>query len=138
MYRRIRIASLMSNFGQLILEVCAAWEMTRKVSFPGLVALVRTAMMLPLMLVALPTGALADMFDRRKIAMTGFVLAFTIVTKLSVMSYLGLTTPWLLLAFCALIGFRGSAIWYGMAGVHRPAFVARTNAQSDCARFGQL
>ncbi|MDT0509920.1 MFS transporter [Novosphingobium sp. MMS21-SN21R] len=123
MYRRIWIASLMSNFGQLILGVGAAWEMTRMASSPGLVALVQTALMLPMMLVALPAGALADMFDRRKIAMTGLAVAITFATALTVLSYLGLTTPWVLLAFCALIG-SGVALygpaWQASIGEHVP------------------
>jgi MFS family permease len=104
LYRRIWTASLLSNFGQLILGVGAAWEMTRMATSPGMVALVQTAMMLPLMLVALPAGALADMFDRRKIAMAGLLLASFFASVLALLSYLGLTTPWILLAFCTLIG----------------------------------
>ena len=53
--------------------------MTRLSSSPSMVALVQTAMMLPLMLVALPAGAVADMFDRRKIALAG--LGFSIVAS---------------------------------------------------------
>ena len=66
-FRRIWAASLLSNFGQLILGVGAGWEMTQQTGDAGMVALVQTAMMLPLMLVAVPAGALADMFDKRKI-----------------------------------------------------------------------
>jgi MFS family permease len=104
MYRRIWTASLLSNFGQLILGVGAAWEMTRMGTSPSMIALVQTALMLPLMLVALPAGALADMFDRRKIAMAGLSLACFFASVLALLSYLGLTTPWVLLAFCTLIG----------------------------------
>jgi MFS family permease len=104
MYRRIWTASLISNFGQLILGVGAAWEMTRMGTSPSMIALVQTALMLPLMLVALPAGALADMFDRRKIAMTGLSVAIFFASVLALLSYLGLITPWMLLAFCALIG----------------------------------
>ena len=70
-YRRIWSASVISNFGQLILGVGAAWEMTRLTSSADMVALVQTALMLPLMLVSVPAGAIADMFDRRKIALVG-------------------------------------------------------------------
>jgi len=103
-FRRIWTSSLFSNFGQLILGVGAAWEMTRLSDSPQMVALVQTAMMLPLMLVALPAGAVADMFDRRRIALWG--LGFSIVSSaaLTVVAFAGLTTPWLLLAFCVLIG----------------------------------
>lgn len=103
-FRTIWIASLFSNFGQLILGVGAAWEMTRLSSSPSMVALVQTAMMIPLMLVALPAGAVADMFDRRKIALTGLGFAMLSSAALSLMSFLDLTTPWILLLFCMLIG----------------------------------
>jgi len=103
-FRRIWTASLLSNFGQLILGVGAAWEMTRLSDSPSMIALVQTAMMVPLMLVALPAGAVADMFDRRKIAMIG--LGFSIVSSavLATIAFMDLTTPWLLLLFCVLIG----------------------------------
>ena len=97
-------ASLLSNLGQLIQGVGAAWEMTRLSSSPGMVALVQTALMLPLMLVAVPAGAIADMFDRRKVAMLGLTFATLCAATLTVLSGLGLVTPWLLLAFCFLIG----------------------------------
>ncbi len=120
-YRRIWIASLFSNFGQLILGVGAAWEMTRLASSPAMVALVQTALMLPMMLIALPAGALADMFDRRKIAMFGLSLATVFAAALTTLSYLGLTTPWLLLVFCALIGTGGALYgpaWQASIGEH--------------------
>ncbi|MDE2596809.1 MAG: MFS transporter [Sphingomonadales bacterium] len=103
-FRRIWISSLFSNFGQLILGVGAAWEMTRLSSSPSMVALVQTAMMVPLMLVALPAGALADMFDRRKIALTGLGFSMLSSAALTTLAFFGLTTPWLLLGFCMLIG----------------------------------
>ena len=109
-FRRIWGASFLSNFGQLILGVGVAWEMTRLTSSPAMVALVQTALMLPLMLVALPAGAIADTFDRRKIAMLGLVIAAFFGSVLSVLAFFELTFPWLLLAFCSLIG-TGVAIY---------------------------
>lgn len=102
-FRRIWSASLLSNFGQLVLGVAAAWEMTRLAS-SAMVALVQTAMMLPLMLVAVPAGAIADMFDRRKIAMIGLGFSTVCGLTLTALSTAGLATPWVLLAFCSLIG----------------------------------
>ncbi len=101
---RIWAASILSNFGQLILGVGVAWEMTRLTSVPGMVALVQTAMMLPLMLVALPAGAFADTFDRKKVAMLGLCISAFFGSVLSVLAFLELTSPWLLLCFCSLIG----------------------------------
>ncbi len=109
-FRRIWAASFISNFGQLILGVGVAWEMTRLTSSPGMVALVQTAMMLPLMLVALPAGAIADTFDRRKVAMSGLCIAAFFGCTLSLLAFLELNSPWMLLAFCSLIG-TGVAIY---------------------------
>lgn len=103
-FRRIWTASLLSNFGQLILGVGAAWEMTRLSNSPSMVALVQSAMMLPMFLVAVPAGAIADMFDRRKIALTGLGFASASGAVLTVVSFLGLLSPWILLGFCVLIG----------------------------------
>ncbi len=103
-FRMIWVASLLSNFGQLIQGVGAAWEMTRLTSSATMVALVQTAMMLPLMLVAVPAGAIADMFDRRKVALIGLCFAMLCAATLAVLGWLGLATPWVLLAFCSLIG----------------------------------
>ncbi|MDB5968708.1 MAG: transporter [Hydrocarboniphaga sp.] len=103
-FRNIWSASLLSNFGQLVLGVGAAWEMTRLTPSPGMVALVQSALMLPMMLVAVPAGAIADMFDRRRTAMTGLGFASLAAAVLATVAMLGLTTPWILLIFCSLIG----------------------------------
>jgi len=103
-FRRVWLASLLSNFGQLILGVGAAWEMTRLSPSPAMVALVQSALMLPLMLVAVPAGAIADMVDRRLVALAGLGFAICASALLTALSVLGLTTPWLLLGFASLIG----------------------------------
>lgn len=104
-FRRIWTASLFSNFGQLILGVGAAWEMTRLTNGnPGMVSLVQSALMFPLMLVAVPAGALADMFDRRKIALIGLGFSAASGALLAVLASQDLVTPWVLLGFCVLIG----------------------------------
>ncbi len=119
-FRNIWTASLLSNFGQLVLGVAAAWEMTRLAS-PAMVALVQTALMLPLMLVAVPAGAIADMFDRRKIAMTGLAFSSAAALTLTLLSTAGLAGPWVLLAFCSLIG--------GGVALYSPAWQASISEQ---------
>src|SRR3546814_3186127 len=78
--------------------------MTRLTPSGSMVALVQSALMLPLMLVAVPAGAIADMFDRRKVAMTGLGFASAAGIGLTAIAVLALTTPWTLLLFCSLIG----------------------------------
>ncbi|HEX7821096.1 MAG TPA: MFS transporter [Sphingobium sp.] len=103
-FRNIWIASLFSNLAQLILGVGAAWEMTHLTTSAGMVAAVQTALMLPMMLFAVPAGAIADMFDRRKIAMSGLAFSIAGAALLTVLAYLGYTSPWMLLLFCVIIG----------------------------------
>ena len=103
-FRSIWLTSVLSNFGQLIMGVGAAWEMTRLTTSPGMVALVQSALMLPLMLISVPAGAIADTFDKRKIALAGLCVATICAAALTTISLLNWTTPWLLLAFTSLIG----------------------------------
>ena len=67
MFRALWIASLTSNVGTWMQSVAAVWLMTSLSSSPVMVALVQTAASLPLVFLALPAGALADMVDRRKL-----------------------------------------------------------------------
>jgi MFS family permease len=74
-FRRIWLASLVSNLGILIQGVGAAWAMTQMTTSADKVALVQTALMLPIMLIAMPAGAIADMHDRRVVAMVSLGIA---------------------------------------------------------------
>jgi MFS family permease len=103
-FRRIWLASLLSNLGLLIQAVGAAWAMTQMTSSADKVALVQTALMLPVMLISMPAGAIADMYDRRIVALVSLGIALTGATALSVLAWLGLITPPILLAFCFIVG----------------------------------
>ena len=84
-FRRIWLASLLSNLGLLIQGVGAAWAMTQMASSADKVALVQTALMLPVMLISMPAGAIADMHDRRVVAMVALMISFTGATSLTVL-----------------------------------------------------
>src|SRR4030088_3363732 len=103
-FRRIWLASLLSNLGLLIQGVGAAWAMTQMTSSADKVALVQTAFMLPIMLISMPAGAIADMYDRRIVALVSLSIALVGATALSVLAWLGLVTPQILLAFCFIVG----------------------------------
>jgi MFS family permease len=103
-FRRIWLASLLSNLGLLIQGVGAAWAMTQMTSSADKVALVQTALMLPIMLISMPAGAIADMYDRRIVALVSLSIALCGATALSVLAWLGLVTPQILLAFCFIVG----------------------------------
>jgi MFS family permease len=103
-FRRIWLASLVSNLGILIQGVGAAWAMTQMTSSADKVALVQTALMLPIMLIAMPAGAIADMHDRRIVALVSLAIALVGATVLTVLAWFNLVTPNILLALCFVVG----------------------------------
>ncbi len=109
-FRRIWLASLLSNLGLLIQGVGAAWAMTQMTSSADKVALVQTALMLPIMLISMPAGAIADMYDRRIVALVSLSIALAGATALAVLAWLNLVSPQILLAFCFIVG-SGNALF---------------------------
>ena len=103
-FRRIWVASVLSNLGLLILGVGAAWAMTRLTVRADMVALIQTALMMPVMLVALAAGAIADMFDRRKVKLAALTVSLVGSMMLTLVTISGLLQPWSLLALCFLVG----------------------------------
>ena len=65
-FRGLWLASLAANLTMWMNDVAAAWLMTSLTTSPVLVALVQTASTLPVFLLGLPSGALADIIDRRR------------------------------------------------------------------------
>jgi len=103
-FRRIWLASLVSNLGILIQGVGAAWAMTQMTSSADKVALVQTALMLPIMLISMPAGAIADMHDRRIVALISLSIALCGATALTALAWLNFVTPNVLLALCFIVG----------------------------------
>lgn len=66
-FRLIWTATLVSNLGWLIQGVGAGWLMAEMTPSHDMVALVQGSTTLPIMLLAVAAGALADNFDRRKV-----------------------------------------------------------------------
>ena len=123
-FRRIWLASLLSNLGILIQGVGAAWAMTQMASSADKVALVQTALMLPVMLISMPAGAIADMHDRRVVALIALSIALTGATALTILAFIGLVTPNLLLVLCFVVG-SGMALmgpaWQSSVGEQVPS-----------------
>ena len=93
-----------SNFGGLIQSVGASWLMTSLTPSPQMVALVQASTALPILLLSLCSGAVADNLDRRRVmlAAQGFMLLVSVA--LAAITFAGWITPWLLLLFTFLIG----------------------------------
>lgn len=103
-FRDLWLASQVSNLGSLIQAVGAAWMMGSLTPSHGMVALVQSSNTLPIMVFSLISGALADNFDRRRILLSAQIFMFAVSVALAVFAWMGLLTPWLLLAFTFLIG----------------------------------
>jgi MFS family permease len=97
MFRNILIAGFVSDIGAFMQGVGAAWLMVSKGAGPLLVALTQTASALPFFLLALPAGAVGDIFDRRRVILATEVWMFFMAAMLAVLTVFHLITPWLLL-----------------------------------------
>jgi len=109
LFRNLWIATIVSNVGTWMQDVGAGWLMTSLSSSPSMVALVEAADSIPLMLLALPTGALADIIDRRRLLIAAQVYLLVIAGALGLLTWLEMTTPWVLLGFTFALGI-GAAI----------------------------
>jgi len=128
-FRNMWVASLFSNFGLFVLSVGAAWNMTLMSGSPSMVALVQSALMLPVALFSLAAGAIADMFDRRKVAMAALAITIAGAACLTVLAVLNVLSPLLLLLFCFVVGA-------GMALIS-PSWGASVNEQVPPAVLSQ-
>jgi len=97
---------LIANICMWMNDVAAAWMMTSLTSSPIWVALVQSASTLPVFLLGLPSGALADILDRRRwLVATQFWLAGTAVVLCAAIALDVMTAPLLLaLTFANGIG----------------------------------
>ena len=69
LFRMLWSVWITANLCMWMNDVAAAWLMTTLTTSPIMVALVTTASMLPVFLFGLPSGALADIVDRRRLFM---------------------------------------------------------------------
>jgi MFS family permease len=108
-FRAIWIATLVSNIGTWMQNTGAAWLMTSLApSSAIMVALVQTATNLPVFLLALPAGALADVVDRRRLLLFTQTWMLLCASVLGALTMTGYTTPWILLSLTLSLGLGGA------------------------------
>ncbi len=115
-FRIFWIATTAANFGSVIQIVGASWLMTMIEPAPHMVALVQTAAMGPMVVLALPAGALADSADGRIQMLASQIIGLAGASVLAAISIAGQASPLVLLALTMLIGC-------AMA-LHQPAWQA--------------
>ncbi|QQD17279.1 MFS transporter [Spongiibacter nanhainus] len=140
-FRGMWFSNTISNAGSLIQSVAAAWVMA-SIATADYVALVQTATFLPMALFALPAGALADIYDRRKVQIAFFLLSLVAAVVMTAASFLNMITPWVLLSLCFLVGTgaalaapaRGASIAEQVPKELIPQAVALNNISYNLAR----
>src|SRR5437588_4636025 len=97
LFRSLWIAAVISYIGTWMQNLGSGWLMTSLSMSPLMVSLVQVASSLPVFLVALPAGALADLVDRRRLLIVTQTWMVIAAAALGVITVLHLVTPWLLL-----------------------------------------
>ncbi|MEU2613715.1 MFS transporter [Micromonospora sp. NPDC007271] len=103
-YRSLWLALLGANIGTWMQTVGAQWLLIHQPGASTLVALVQTASLLPVLLLALPAGALADTFDRRHLLISVQLFLVVVATGLTLLTAAGRMPPALLLTLTFAFG----------------------------------
>jgi len=104
LFRSLWIASVISYTGTWMQNVGAGWLMTQMTTNPLMIGLVQAAASLPVFLVILPAGALADMVDRRRFLLLTQGWMVLASATLGIMTLTSCIGPWVLLLFTFLLG----------------------------------
>jgi len=133
-FRWLWLGVLISCIGTWMQTVGAQWLLVDEPNAAALVALVQAASTLPMMLLALPGGVLADAFDRRGLLITVQAYLFVVAVLLAVLTAAGQMSPALLLIFTFALGV-GAAVqipaWQAMIPELVPRQQLRAAARLD-------
>ncbi|MGY5117050.1 MFS transporter [Streptomyces sp. 900105755] len=121
-FRALWIAQFVSNVGTWMQTVGAQWLLLGHGA--TLVTLVQTASSLPVVLLALPSGVLADRFDRRGLLVVAQVAMCAVAAVLAVLAFAGALAPGALLALTFLLGC-GTALMSPAWQAIQPELVGR-------------
>jgi MFS family permease len=97
-------AQFVSNVGSWMQTVGAQELMLTLTTSATLVALIQTAAGLPVVLLAVPAGALGDLVDRRRLLIASQSFMLVAATVLAGLALAGLLTPFILLALIFAVG----------------------------------
>jgi MFS family permease len=104
LFRSLWMAAVVSYTGTWMQNVGAGWLMTQITDSPLMVGLVQAAAAVPVFLVVLPAGALADMVDRRRLLLFTQCWMVLAAAVLGILTLSGAVSPWVLLLFTFVMG----------------------------------
>ncbi|MGY0057777.1 MFS transporter [Streptomyces sp. LZ34] len=129
-FRALWIAQLVSNVGSWMQTVGAQWLLIGNDA--ALVTLVQTASSLPIVLLALPSGVLADRYDRRRVLLVAQLAMLAVSGALAALAFAGALTPVLLLILTFLLGC-GTALMGPAWQAIQPELVERPQLRQAAA-----
>jgi MFS family permease len=108
-FRGLWLANVVAWLGTWLQNTGAGWLMTSLAPQPFIVAMVQAATIMPVFLLALPGGALADIVDRRVFLISAQLWTILAAAALAILTLSHAVTAFWLLAFTFAIGI-GSAL----------------------------
>jgi len=103
-FRALWTAAVFSNVGTFLHAVAASWAMLELTNSPLWVGLMAASATLPLLFLALPAGAIADLVDRRKVLLIAQSIMGAAAVAMAVTWYLDIVGPGLLLGLGLVLG----------------------------------
>ncbi|KQP02803.1 MFS transporter [Pseudorhodoferax sp. Leaf265] len=134
-FRMLWLVWLASNICMWMNDVAAAWLMTSLTTSPVWVALVQTAATMPVFLFGLPSGALADIVDRRRFYITTQFWVASVALLLCATVLTGTVTPPLLLLLTFANGI-GLAMRWPVYSAVVPELIPRAQLPAALALNG--
>jgi MFS family permease len=108
-FRRLWSAQFASNVGSWMQTVAAQWVMTSLTSSALLLSAISAAGSIPVLLLAVPAGAIGDLLDRRRLILIAQTTMLLAAAALAVLAAAGAITPGVLLGLLFVIGIGGAA-----------------------------
>jgi MFS family permease len=134
-FRMLWFTWLAANISMWMNDVAAAWLMTSLTTSPMLVALVQTASTLPVFLLGLPSGALADILDRKRFFLFTQLWVAVVALVLCATVFAGWMSPPLLLGMTFANGI-GLALRWPVFSAIVPELVPRHQLPAALALNG--
>jgi MFS family permease len=103
-FRTLWLAQFTSNVGGWMQTVGAQWLMLSLTGSAAYLAFIQSAASLPVLLFAIPAGAVGDLVDRRRLLLASTAAMAVAATALAVLALLDLLTPWVLLGLLFAVG----------------------------------
>ena len=134
-FRNMWFAFVVTSLGVWLQNTGAGWLMTTLSPDPMTVSLVQAATILPMCLLALPAGAIADIVDRRLFLLLTQGWTMAAAALLATLTLMDLITVWSLLGLTFAIGI-GSAMTAPAWGALAPELVPRQDLVQAIALNG--